>query len=74
MKRLFPILSSALLSITGCLLLFSKTPSSKASSESIKDLSLANGAPAAITTGVVNARREVLRQQEYPSQAAIASQ
>ena len=61
MKRVSPIL----LSMAGCLLLFSqKSPSPAVLEQSIKDLSPVGGVPASVTKDLVAARKQVLQQQD----------
>lgn len=61
MKRV----STILLSMAGCLLLFSqKSPSPAVLEQSIKDLSPVGGVPASVTKDLVAARKQVLQQQD----------
>ena len=61
MQRIFPIL----LSLAGCLLLFSqKSGSNPPLSESIQNLSVVGPVPATIAKEVVDARKQVLKQQD----------
>jgi hypothetical protein len=60
-KRLFPIL----LSLAGCLLLFSQQSGSNPPlSQSIQNLSVVGPVPATIAKEVVDARKQVLKQQD----------
>lgn len=61
MKRILPVV----ISIAGCLLLFSQAPTSPVALErSINDLTPVSAVPAAITKEIVVARKEVLKQQD----------
>jgi hypothetical protein len=67
MKRVFPIL----LSMTGCLLLFSQTPA--VLEQSIKNLSPVSRVPSAITKELVVAQRQLLTQQDVVLKAKEAA-
>jgi hypothetical protein len=69
MKRIFPIL----LSMAGCLLLFSQTSDSNPPlSQSIQKLSTVGPVPATMAKEIVDARRQVLRQQDVLLKATEA--